>query len=187
MYYKLNIETFQFYQMVASSYEPLQITLYNENLERIEPQTKKDNNKNKDRGYALSKGIYYLEIENNKINKDVLSLDIGIQHPIQFVLDYSIQILFNIYDSKYPNDSRLNQCNLNEESQDATNTIYLDDYHEKVMCKYQYEENINTIFAYLTIFNETPKSAKIVDKKFFFTLYETIWIILEDRKIYLLC
>lgn len=190
MYYKLNIETFQFYQMVASSYEPLQITLYNENLERIEPQIKKDNNKIKDREYALSKGIYYLEIENNKSNKDVFSLDIGIQHPIQFVLDYSIQILFNIYDSKYPNDARLNQCNLNEvqqeERQDAINTIYLDDYHEKVMCKYQYEENINTVFAYLTIFNETPKSVKIVNKEFFFTFYETIWIILEDRKIYLL-
>lgn len=118
IYYKLNVECFQYYQMIANSYETVHITLYDENLEIIDPQMKEESDITKNREYALSKGIYYLEVDNAKNNKDVLTLDIYAKNPIHSILDHSINILLNVYKDIYQNDFRLYHSTLSQEKQE---------------------------------------------------------------------
>ncbi|MCM1260875.1 MAG: hypothetical protein NC182_07095 [Prevotella sp.] len=173
IYYKLNVEMFQYYQIIASSYETLHITLYNENLEIIEPQVKKESNIIKDRRYALSEGVYYIEIENTKSNKDMLTLDICIKNPIYLVFDYAINGLLSLYNNRYQNNSRIDQLVLSEKEQDNSS------YFIRTM-------HSTTIFSHLIIPNEMSKKVKVVDKKKLFITCETMLMILEDKKFLIL-
>ena len=131
MYYKLNVDAAQCCQIIAHSYETLRITLYNEKLEIIEPQIqmKEASDITKDREYVLSKGVYYLEIENAKSNKDMVSLDIHIKNPMHLILGYSIKILLNVYNAICQNDFRLDQFISNENKQEDSSFLSLQNVH----------------------------------------------------------
>lgn len=101
MYYKLNVELFQHYEIIMNSYQTLHIKLYDENFEIVKPQIVEESDTTIDRIYPLSKGIYYLEIENAKSNKDILSLEIRSKNTTHLTLDCSNNILLNAYNGIY--------------------------------------------------------------------------------------
>lgn len=217
MYYKLNVESVQCYQIIAHSYETLHITLYNESLERIEPYIKKASDITKDKEYILSKGIYYLEIENAKSNKDMLSLDIHIKNPIHLVLGYSIKILFNVYNAIYPNDFKLNPFTPNEKKQEDSSFLGLQNVHmikksnkefiskkesppyqkfsQSMMCLQSSKNEYEWPFSHkdmIAISTYATNSSEItrrihMNKKNSFMVCITIGMLLEDKKAVFLC